>query len=154
MAMVQNRGNGSWRVTISGGYGPDGKQIRLTRTIKVDPNKTIKAQEQIAKREAAALETDYQRHLITEAKKTRLSEVAEEYLEHKQIAARTKAGYRMLLDTRILPALGKAYVQDLSARQIREFYHLPNDCCRSAADGYPGSRLPGHGRYCKGNGYP
>ena len=30
--------------------------------------------------------------------------------------------YRMLLDTRILPALGKAYVQDLSARQIREFY--------------------------------
>lgn len=28
----------------------------------------------------------------------------------------------MLLDTRILPALGKAYVQDLSARQIREFY--------------------------------
>ena len=122
MARIVNRGNGKWLVVIYGGYGPDGSQKRIHRTLTIDSSKTVKAQELIAKREAAALETDYQRHLITEAKKTRLSEVAEEYLEHKQIAARTKAGYRMLLDTRILPSLGKAYVQDLSARQIREFY--------------------------------
>ncbi len=122
MAYVQNRGGGKWQAVIYGGYGPDGKQVRITRTIKVDPSKTINAQEKIARREAAALETDYQRHLITEAKKTRLSQVAEEYLEHKQISEQTKAGYRKLLDKRILPELGRAYVQDLSPRQIREFY--------------------------------
>ena len=108
MASVENRGNGRWRAIISGGYGPDGKQVKIHRTIRVDPNKTIKAQEKIAEKEAAALETDFTRHLITEAKKTRLKQVAEEYLEHKDIAHRTKEGYKTMLEARIYPALGQA----------------------------------------------
>ncbi len=122
MARIINRGNGSWLVTISGGYGPDGKQIRLYRTIKVNPASTESSQRKQVEREAAALETDYRRHLITEAKKTRFSEVAEEFLSSKPMAESTKAGYRALLDRRIIPKLGKIYVQDLTPKQIRDFY--------------------------------
>lgn len=122
MPTLENRGNGSWRITVSGGYGPDGKQIRIKKTIHVNPDSTEGAQRKQVEREAAALETDYRRHLITEAKKIRLSDVAEEYLESKPMADSTRAWYRGLLDGRILPALGKEYVQDLTARQIRAFY--------------------------------
>lgn len=122
MPTLENRGNGSWRVTISGGYGPDKKQIRIKKTIHVNPNSTESAQRRQVEREAAALETDYRRHLITEAKKTRLSAVAEEYLESKPMADSTRAWYRGLLDGRILPALGNVFVQDLTPKQIRAFY--------------------------------
>ena len=133
MATIENRGNGSWRVTVSGGYGPDGKQIKVRKTIKTDPNKTINAQRQIVQREAAAFETDYRRHIITEAKKIRLSDLAEEFLESKPMAESTKAGYRALLERRINPKLGKVYVQDLTPRQIREFYkYLETDPARPA----------------------
>ena len=68
MANLENRGNGSWRITISNGYNPDGSKRRLKRTIKVDPTKTVIAQRREAERQAAALETDFRRHLIAEGK--------------------------------------------------------------------------------------
>ncbi len=40
MSSFENRGNGSWRLTISDGYAPDGKKIRFQRTIHVDPMHT------------------------------------------------------------------------------------------------------------------
>lgn len=133
MATIENRGNGSWRITVSGGYGPDGKQIRIKKTIHVNPDSTEGAQRKQVEREAAALETDYRRHLITEAKKIRLSDVCNEYLESKPMALSTKAGYRALFDRRIIPQLGRVYVQDLTAKQIRDFYkYLANDDARPA----------------------
>lgn len=119
---LRNLSTGTWRAIICDGYKPDGTQNRVRRTIKVNPNSTEASQRKQAQRQADALETDYRRHLITEAKKIRLSEVATEYLEHHQMADSTKAWYRGLLDGRILPALGKEYVQDITPRQIREFY--------------------------------
>ena len=139
MAMIKNRGNGKWLVTISGGYGPDGKQIRVNRTIKVNPESTETSQRRQVEREAAALETDFRRHLITEAKKIQLSKVAEEFLESKPMAESTRAGYRALLDRRIIPKLGKVYVQDLTPRMIRDFYkYLEKDPARPAHNGKKG----------------
>ena len=40
MSSLENRGNGSWRLTISDGYASDGKKIRFQRTIHVDPMPT------------------------------------------------------------------------------------------------------------------
>lgn len=133
MATVRRKSKDSWQAIIYGGYGPDGKQIKLYRTIKVNPSSTESAQKKYAEREAAALETDYRRHLITEAKKIRLIDVAEEYIESKPMAESTKAGYRALLERRIKQKLGKEYVQDLTPRQIRTFYKfLETDPARPA----------------------
>jgi len=119
---LRNLNTGTWRAIICDGYKPDGAQNRIRRTIKVNPNSTEASQRKQAQAQANALETDYKRHLITEANKIRLSDVAEEYLDSKPMADSTRAWYRGLLDGRILPALGKEYVQDLTARQIRAFY--------------------------------
>ena len=138
MAMITPRRNKdgkitSWLVTIYGGYGPDGKQIKVYRTVKANPESTESAQRKQVEREAAALETDYRRHLITESKKIRLIDVAEEYLSSKPMAESTKAGYRAMLERRIKEKLGKVYIQDLTPRQIRDFYKwLETDPARPA----------------------
>ncbi len=119
---LRNLSTGTWRAIICDGYRPDGKQNRIRRTIKVNPNSTEDSQRRQALRQANAIETDYQRHMITEGNKIRLSDVAEEYLDSKPMADSTRAWYRGLLDGRILPALGKVYVQDLTPKQIRGFY--------------------------------
>ena len=124
MASLENRGNGSWRVTISNGYNPDGSKRRLQRTIKVDPTKTENAQRKEVEKQAAALETDYRRHLITDGKKITIAALADEFMDYngKKLAIATASHYRYMLDGRILPELGKKYVQDLSPRDIKQFY--------------------------------
>ena len=135
MATVEarNLATGTWRAIICDGYNPDGTQKRIRRTIKVNPNSTEESQRRQAKKQAETLETDYLRHLITVAKKIRLSEVAEEYLESKPMAESTKAGYLALYERRIKPKLGNIFVQDLTPRQIRDFYkYLQTDPARPA----------------------
>ena len=73
MPSLENRGNGSWRIIVSNGYNPDGSKRRLQRTVKVDPAKTVNAQRKEVEKLAAALETDYRRHLITDGKKITLA---------------------------------------------------------------------------------
>lgn len=58
MSSLENCGNGSWRLTISDGYAPDGKKIRFQRTIRVDPMHTPAVQRREAEKQAALLEAD------------------------------------------------------------------------------------------------
>ena len=124
MASLENRGNGSWRVTISNGYNPDGSKRRLQRTIKVDPTKTENAQRREVEKQAAALETDYRRHLITDGKRITIAALADEFLSYhgKRLAQATYYHYEHMLKGRILPEFGKTAVQDLSPRDIKRFY--------------------------------
>lgn len=122
MASLENRGNGSWRVVISAGYDGQGKKKRLQRIVKVDPNKTENAQRKEVEKQSSIIEADYLRHIITDSKKIHLEQVAREYLECKSITEKTKAGYKVLLEGRIIPALGNIAVQDLTAAHIRGFF--------------------------------
>lgn len=132
---LRNLSTGTWRATICDGYtgGRKGTQNRIRRTIKVNPNSTEESQRKQAQRQADALETDYRRHIITEAKKIRLSVVVTEFLDSKPMAESTKNGYRALYERRIKDKLGNVYVQDLTPRQIRDFYkYLETDAARPA----------------------
>ena len=126
MASLENRGNGSWRITVSSGYNPDGSKRRLQRTVKVDPNKTENAQRKEVEKLAAAIETDYRRHLITDGKKVTMEALAAEFMsahvERRGLSAATSAHYKFLIEGRILPEFGKIAVQDLSPRDITRFY--------------------------------
>ena len=117
----------SWLIVVYGGYGPDGKQIRICRTFHPDPNSTENSQLKQAEKEAAKIETDYSRHLIAEGKKIKLSACCDEYLEFHQMQESTKSWYRGCFK-RIKPALGNIAVQDLKPRDISAFYKkLSND---------------------------
>ena len=147
MANLENRGNGSWRVTISNGYNPDGSKRRLQRTIKVDKSKTENAQRKEVERQAAALETDYRRHLIADGKKITIADLADEFMtvHGKRLAIATVAHYKHMLDGRILPEFGKKYVQDLTPRDIKQFYQklekTPALTKRSKTGGLSGSTI-------------
>lgn len=123
---LEKRGNGSWRLTISDGYAPDGSKIRFQKTIKVDPNKTINAQRREAEKQAALIEADFRRKLLLTGKRITIAQLAEEYLtdrtQRRGLKERTIKQYRDIIDGRIVPELGKKAVQDLTARDINTFY--------------------------------
>ena len=126
MASLENRGGGTWQVIICNGYNPDGSKKRLKRTVYVDPQKTELSQRREVEKIAAALETDFSRKLITAAKKITIADLAKEYIQdhivRRGLAPRTVECYTDLIDGKIVPALGKLYVQDLTPRHINEFY--------------------------------
>lgn len=128
---LENRGNGSWRVTISDGYNPDGSKRRFQRTIHVDSRKTENAQRREAEKQAALIEADFQRKIVLPGNKITIAELAEEYLidrvERKGLKHSTLKQYKDLLYGRIVPELGKKYVQDLTARDINSFYRKLKD---------------------------
>ena len=125
MPSLRNRGNGSWLLTISDGYDSSGEQIRLYRTIKVDPKKTELAQRREAEKQAALIEADYRRNIITAAKKTTIAQLSKDYMEDHikpRLAPRTIADYERIFEKRINPYFGKKAVQDLTASDINRFF--------------------------------
>lgn len=133
---LENRGNGSWRVTISDGYNPDGSKRRFQRTIHVDPRKTENAQRREAEKQAALIEADYRRKLLLLGNKITVAQLAEEYLidrvERRRLKISTINQYKETIYSRIVPELGKEFVQDLNARDINAFYRkLKNEPARS-----------------------
>lgn len=126
MASFENRGNGSWRVIISNGYGPDGKKKRIQRTITVDPKKTELAQRREVEKEAAKIQADFDRQQITDAKKLTFKEVYEDYIQdhviHHGLAPQTVDSYRKLFDRKLLPEFGKSAVRDITARDLNAFF--------------------------------
>lgn len=121
---LENRGNGAWRLTISDGYASDGSKIRYCATIRVDPSRTENAQRREAEKQAALIEADCRRRLLTISARTTVAQLAEEYLlSRRGLKESTLKQYRDIIDGRIVPALGKAVVQDLTPRDINAFYN-------------------------------
>lgn len=122
---LENRGNGSWRVTISDGYDPDGSKRRFQRTIHVDPRKTENAQRREAEKQAALIEADFRRKLLLMGNKVPLRQAFEEFIAEKQRAglkAATISFYENRFESRILPMLGDVAVQDIDRRKVSQFY--------------------------------
>lgn len=122
MAGFENRGGGSWRITISNGYDSLGHKRYIRRTIHVDPSKTLLAQKREAEKQAALIEADFRRHLLTEGSKVRFEDLAEEYLQVKDLSVTTKEHYKFLLNGRIYPYMGNWFIQDITSRDIQLFY--------------------------------
>ncbi len=126
MATIEKRKNGSFLITVSGGYGPDGKQIRIRRTFHADPATTENSQRKQAEKYAAALETDYARQQITDAKKLTFKAVYEDYLQDRVIrrglAPRTVDDYKKLFDRELLPHFGKCAIREITARDLNSFF--------------------------------
>lgn len=134
---LENRGNGSWRVTVQSGLNPDGTQNRFRKTIKVDSSKTINAQRREAEKQAAVIVAEIEKKLLINSKKLSIKDLADEYMENyarrKNLEASTQKYYRDLLDGRIIPYMGRLYVQDLTARDINKFYsYLANTKAKTA----------------------
>lgn len=115
----------SWSITISGGYAPDGKQIRVNRTFHADPNSTEKSQRKQAEKYAARLQTEYDDKRITDAKKITFKAVYDDYIEdrivRRKLAQQTADSYKKLFNARILPEFGGMAIRDITAADINRF---------------------------------
>ncbi len=126
MATIEKRSGNSFLVTVCGGYGPDGKQIRVRRTFIADPNTTEKSQRKQAEKFAAELETDFARQKVSTAKKLTFSEVYEDYIEDRVIrrglTQQTVDSYKKLFDLQLLPEFGYRAIRDITARDLNKFF--------------------------------
>ena len=123
MPTIEKRGN-SYRITVSAGYTPDGKQIKKRKTYTPAMGMTEK---QIAK------ELERQKVLFEEKVRSgqvldgsiRFSDYAEywmtEYAE-KQLRPSTIAGYRDMLD-RINAELGNVRLDKLQPKHLIQYYN-------------------------------
>jgi len=141
MAHLEKRGENSWRVTVSCGIGPDGKQIKKRRTIKA-------ANEREAKKKAAVIEAEVHNGLFIDPTKLTLADFVERWLRdyaEKNLDPKTVEGYKEKL-TRILQALGHLKIEKIKPTHLLEFYaNLQEDGIRK--DGKPGGLSPNNIRH-------
>lgn len=124
MATLTNKGQGRWKVQVSAG-SEYGQRKRPTKTFQVDPGKTENAQRREVEAQAKAWEVDLRRGILSASNKVTIAQLAREwqagYVQRKKLAPSTQAHYRVLLEGRVLPRIGRLYVQDIKAKEINAF---------------------------------
>lgn len=123
---VRQRGAHSYRITVYDGTNPDGTMRRLEKTLKFPEDLPQSACLKECEKERAKMLTELQSGASVISRQLTLKDLAEQYLEDHATAAalseKTKAGYRVLLEGRILPALGNQVVQKITPKTISGFY--------------------------------
>ena len=120
-----SKGGGKWLIRACCGYEGTEKKM-INRTIALNPAMTAKAQLREAEKQTAMLEAEYQNGKITAGKQITLASFSkqfmEDYVQRKGLSPKTVAGYRQLLDSRILPMLGHMRLRDIKPMTLNRFY--------------------------------
>lgn len=121
-----DKGNGRWLIRVSGGYDGAGKKITHSKQIQLDPHKSKSAQYAEACKERERFRIKLEEQRISAQKPMTLKEYAAQwmvtYCERKGLAEGTIAGYKGLLNTRILPQLGKLKLRDITPQMLNSFF--------------------------------
>ena len=84
MSTIQKRSNNTYTITVSLGYGADGKQIRRTKTIEADSKLTPKQIEKYVQQEAALFEAECRQGLVLNGNIKLQDFIENEWLPHKK----------------------------------------------------------------------
>lgn len=116
---IAKNGEASYRIRCYNGYDKDGKQNVYFLTWKPSPNMTEKQVEKELNRQAVAFEDRIRKGLVLDMNTT-FSEYAELWMQHAEIAPKTRERYVSLLK-RINPAIGHMRLSKLNKYHIMEF---------------------------------
>jgi integrase len=111
---VENRGKGSWRLTVSMGFDQDGKRIKKQKTIKAK-NKTE------ANKRLAEFLTEIEAGEYIDPAKMKFIDFVEEWREKyakKHLSAKTLETYGFQLKNYILPTFGNTRLDDIKPIHI------------------------------------
>lgn len=129
---IEKRGKNSWRLVVSGGFGPDGKRVRYTRTVKGSRRE--------AEKELAKMVAEIEKGQFAQPSKLTFKDFVERWLRdyaEVELAPKTIHRYKELLNTRILPAMGHLRIDQIRPTHLLEFYrNLQEEGIR--LDGRPG----------------
>lgn len=120
-----NKGGGKWLIRVSCGYDGQGKKVMKSEQIQLDPHKSEAKQYEEACLRRDRLRLQYEDGLLSGKKDVTLSAYVEQwkesYCRRKRLAESTIAGYQNLLDTRILPQMGKLKLRDIKPATLNRF---------------------------------
>ena len=123
MATITKRGS-SFKITVSLGYGADGRQIRKTTTFKPPQNVTDKKAEKLARAFAVEFEKDCQgRTSLNE--NMRFNDLVTWYFANyapNKLKPVTIYTYEGQLKSHIQPTFGNAKLKDFSAAKLTKFF--------------------------------
>ncbi len=115
---IEKRGKDSYRLTVSAGFGPDGKRIRKRRTVRAknDAEAEKKLAGFITEIENSSAFADPSRLSFKGFAEKWLTEYAE-----PNLAPKTFLGYKRMLEQHIIPALGCARLDQIKPLHIVEY---------------------------------
>ncbi len=120
-----NKGNGKWLLRVSCGYAYGQKRM-IRRTIQLNPAMTENAQRREAEKQTAMLMADYEAGRLTDNKPLTLQQFSgiwwRDYVERRNLSARTRHLYKGMLDDRIFPCLGGYKLRDIRPQTLNRFY--------------------------------
>ena len=121
-----SKGNGKWLIRICCGYDGRGRKRMTSRQIQLDPAMSPARQLAEAIKERDRMRLKYEDGLLSGEKDVTLKAYAAEWMDsycrRKGLAESTIAGYQNLLDTRILPSLGKTKLRDCKPAILNHFF--------------------------------
>lgn len=131
---IEWRGPGKCRLTVSAGFAPNGKRIRKRRTVQAEND--IEAEKKLAE-----FITEIENSsAFVDPTKLKFKDFVEKWLEEYaklHLKPKTFYGYKEILETRIVPALGYARLDQIKPFHIVEYENsLRQDGARK--DGKPG----------------
>lgn len=116
---IEKRGKDSYRLIVCHGFNLDGKAIRHTKTIKGTRTQ--------AKIELAKFVTEVEQGSVVDGKVLTFKEFTEIWKQNygsKELAPTTYARYLRILETRILPYLGRFKLDKITPTDIMKFYDM------------------------------
>ena len=144
MATIKPKGNGTFLITVSDGYRPDGSQKRIYRTFHANLNSSESAQMKQAEKYAKRLETECEDKKVTDHKKISFQKVYNDYIDDltviRKLAPRTIDSYKKLFESRLLKEFGNMPVRNIDTSDIDRFIR------KLAKSGKDGKLLSG--TYC------
>lgn len=120
-----NLGNGRWKVRICCGYDAQNKKKMDNHIFRTDPDKAVSVQFAEACLYRDKLRVEYEEGKLSHTHAVTFKEYAtewlESYCEEKQLALGTRAGYKAMLESRVLPQMGKLKMRDIRPEHIKHF---------------------------------
>ena len=128
MANVRKRGN-SYQITVSNGRRADGSQIIETATFSPEPGMTPKQIEKALEQFKVDFEREVKSGQNVKGQRMTLQQLVELFLsdskptgtDEDMLSVTTYAGYKDILDLRIIPRLGHVKINNITSKTVKEY---------------------------------
>ena len=126
MASIEKRSENTYRITVSCGYDVNGKKLFKKKTVTLEPTLTEKQKEKKLNELSVVFEREVRNGTYLDGETITSADFAARWMKdyaEKQLEPKTIYSYRLMLDLRVIPALGHIRLSKLQPIHIIEFYN-------------------------------
>ncbi|MCY9666714.1 phage integrase SAM-like domain-containing protein, partial [Paenibacillus alginolyticus] len=131
MATIENRGKGSYRLTVELGYGPDGKRIRRRKMIHAKDFCKEDLGKRELQKELEKFSAEVQTGQYIDLEKMHFESFVREWQKRfveKKLEEKTQQNYNNIVEKRIIPHFGSMNMEKIKSLHVMDFIDkLGND---------------------------